>query len=108
VSLLSRRINQLWKHRQRRLRTFNRSGGRGDSTSGQRKPRIDKDVICYECQEPSHYRNECPNLTDEKPKNNFAKKKVLMATWDDSDNNMEQRNIALVAYKAESNSDSEE
>ncbi|MCI46270.1 hypothetical protein A2U01_0067510 [Trifolium medium] len=32
VSLLSRRINQLWNHRQRRLRTFNKAGERADST----------------------------------------------------------------------------
>ncbi|MCI12751.1 cysteine-rich RLK (receptor-like protein kinase) 8, partial [Trifolium medium] len=112
VSLLSRRINQLWKHRQRRLKTFNKSGGRVDSASGQRKSKIDKDVICYECQEPSHYRNECPKLSDEKPKNKLSKKKVLIATWDDSDSDAEEGNIALMAdieaISTDSESDSEQ
>jgi hypothetical protein len=55
VSLLSRRINQLWKHGQKRLKTFYKTGGQ-ESTSNQRKTKIDREVICYECQKPSHYR----------------------------------------------------
>jgi hypothetical protein len=43
--LLSRRINQLWKHKQMRLRSFHIIGGRAESSSGQRKPITDKDVI---------------------------------------------------------------
>ncbi|KAL2526128.1 Zf-CCHC domain-containing protein [Abeliophyllum distichum] len=38
-----------------------------------------KKIICYNCDKPSHKRTECPN------KRKFTKKKVLQATWDDSD-----------------------
>jgi hypothetical protein len=55
---------------------------------------------------------ECPKLNDEKPKNKLPKKKVLMATWDDSDGNEEEGNLALMAKTeapgTESDSDSEE
>ncbi|MCI25327.1 transcriptional regulator ATRX, partial [Trifolium medium] len=80
------------------------SGGRTDSASGQTRPKTDKDVICYECQEPGHYRNECPKLSDDKSKN---KKKVLMATWDDSESDEEEGNIALMADTEATGTDSE-
>jgi hypothetical protein len=112
VSLLSQRINQLWKHWQRRLRTFNKGGRRSESTSNTRKPQTDRKVVCFECQEPGHYRSECPKLNKEKPKNNSSKKKVLMATWGDSDGETEEDNIAPMAHTeasdAESDSDFEE
>src|ERR1044072_3662146 len=62
LSLISRRINRLWKHRQgRRFHKGPRNAkGRFESTSGQKKA-ADKEVICFECKEPEHYKNECPN-----------------------------------------------
>jgi hypothetical protein len=98
VSLLSQRINQLWKHRQRRLRTFNKGGGHSESTSNTMKRKTDREVICFECQEPYHFRSECPKLNKEKPKNTSSKKKVLLATWDDSDGETEEGNLALIAH----------
>ncbi|XP_022856048.1 uncharacterized protein LOC111377216 [Olea europaea var. sylvestris] len=38
-----------------------------------------KKIVCYDCDKSGHQRTECPNK-----KKNF-KKKVLQATWDDSD-----------------------
>ncbi|KAL2474873.1 CCHC-type domain-containing protein [Abeliophyllum distichum] len=38
-----------------------------------------KKIICYDCDKPGHKRTECPN------KKKSSKKKVLQATWDDSD-----------------------
>ncbi|KAH9734859.1 Integrase catalytic domain-containing protein [Citrus sinensis] len=35
-------------------------------------------IICYECKKPGHIRSECPLL-------NKLKKKAMVATWDDSD-----------------------
>ncbi|KAH9705040.1 hypothetical protein KPL70_011720 [Citrus sinensis] len=35
-------------------------------------------IICYECKKPDHIRSECPLL-------NKLKKKAMVATWDDSD-----------------------
>src|ERR1044072_612855 len=86
LSLMSKRLNKLWKQRQSKFRGLRRTKGRFESASGQKK-NMDKDnVICYECKEPGHYRNECPKLKRDKKSD---KKKVLMATWDDSDSEEE-------------------
>src|SRR3954465_13558787 len=101
--MISRRVNQLWKSKQRKFRGFRSSKRfeRGES-SGDR--RTDKQtVVCYECNEPGHYKNECPKLQKENPKKKFHKKKGLMATWDDSesesesDSEGEQANFTLMA-----------
>src|SRR4051812_49809956 len=71
--------------------------------------------MCYECNEPGHFRSECPSLQKENPKKKFHKKKGLMATWDESedDSEDEQANCALMVTEADgsestSESDSEE
>ncbi|MCI13423.1 hypothetical protein A2U01_0034540 [Trifolium medium] len=66
MSLISRRISQIWRQRKNRIR--NRSGRRPESSSGPTKPKTDREVICFECQDPRHYISECPTLADEKPK----------------------------------------
>ena len=38
------------------------------------------EVICYQCNKPSHYKSECPQLKQ-------GRKKAMIATWDDSDSN---------------------
>ena len=105
LSLISRRINCLWKHRQgRRFNKGLRNGkGRFQSTSGQKKA-ADKEVTCYECKEPGHYRNECPKLKKDK-----KSKKVLMETWDDSDSEEEdsENEQAVVALTARMETESE-
>src|ERR1044072_2492234 len=87
LSLISRRINRLWKHRQGR--SFNKgprnAKGRFESTGGQKKF-ADREVMCFECNEPGHYKNDCPKLRkDEKFKRVQKGRKGLMATWDDSE-----------------------
>ncbi|KAH9698219.1 hypothetical protein KPL71_023937 [Citrus sinensis] len=54
-------------------------------------------IICYECKKPGHIRSECPLL-------NKLKKKAMVATWDDSDEDssdeeesQEVSNLALMA-----------
>ncbi|XP_050916658.1 uncharacterized protein LOC127131797 [Lathyrus oleraceus] len=108
LSLLSRRINQLWIKRQNNFRRPRQKGDRPDSTF---RGRPNKEVTCYECKEPEHYRNECPKLKKDSSKkesfknNSFkVKKKRLMETWDDSeseaskpDSEDEQANVAFIA-----------
>src|SRR3954464_4641228 len=117
--MISRRVNQLWKNKQRKFKSFRSSKKfeRGESSGGRISDK--KKVICYECNEPGHFKNECPKLQKENPKKKFHKKKGLMATWDDSesksesDSEGEQANLALMATmddgsESTSESDSEE
>src|ERR1044072_8715215 len=63
LSLISRRINRMWKHRQsRRFSNGPRNAkGRFESTSSHKNV-ADREVICFECNEPGHYKSECPKL----------------------------------------------
>src|SRR4051812_47537080 len=120
LSMISRRVNQLWKSKQRKFKNFRSSKKpeRGESSGIRRSDK--KKVTCYECNEPGHYKNECQKLQKEKPKKKFHKKKGIMATWDDSDSSEsesdsegEQANIVLMATvddgsESTSKSDSEE
>lgn len=84
LSLLFKRINQLWKHKQRKFRNYKKPNQRSESSRHRKSSR--KEVVCYECKEPGHFKSECPKLQKEKPKKKFdKKKKSLMATWDDSE-----------------------
>lgn len=87
LSLLSIRVNQVWRKRHKKTRGIRRTNGHFESTSRQKKYGFDKDVICFECKEPGHYVNECPKLEKENPNNKFLKdnKKVLMVTWEYSE-----------------------
>ena len=113
LSLLSKRVNQLWKQRQRKFINSRRLGNHNESPSGYRKSQSssryrnsepssghrksesssghrkssNRDIICYECNEQRHYKSDCPRLQKEKPKKKFFKEKnkSIMATWDDSD-----------------------
>src|SRR4051812_17022747 len=110
LSMISRRVNQLWKSKQRKFKGFRsyKKPERGKSSGVRRSDK--KKVTCFECKEQGHYKNECPKL----------QKKGLMETWDDSDSSEsdsedEQGNIALMATMdaelkstSESDSDSEE
>ena len=56
-------------------------------------------IICYECKKPGHIRSECPLL-------NKLKKKAMVATWDDSDedssdeeDSQEVSTLALMALR---------
>src|ERR1044072_9418693 len=109
LALISRRINHLWKHRQRKFKGPRNANGRFESTSGQEKA-ADKEVICFECKEPGHYRNECPKLKKDKDPKKFHKgKKGLMATWDDSDSEEEdsEEERAVTAFMDRTEGDSE-
>ena len=83
--LLSKRVNQLWKHRKRKFRTPRRTYNLSESSSGYRKS-SNKDIVCYKCNEAGHYKSDSPNLQKEIPNKNFSKdkKKSIMATLDES------------------------
>src|SRR4051812_48614604 len=71
LSMISRRVNQLWKSKQRKFKSFRGSKKfeRGESSGGRRSDK--KKVVCYECNEPGHFKNECPKLQKENPKKKF-------------------------------------
>ena len=111
--MLSRRVNRLWKNRGNSFRSKRPAGGRSESSSEYKK-RPQKEVTCFECKEPGHYKNECPKLNKDAPKKKFfnKKKKALMASWDDSDaseqeSDEEIANVALMAINEESSSSSD-
>lgn len=89
MSMLSKRLNHLWKNKNRKFRSSrkpdyrkessSRSEHRGYSSDYKRSGK--KEVVCYECREPGHYKNEFPKLQKDRPKRNGdRRKKVLMAT----------------------------
>ncbi|KAH9745941.1 hypothetical protein KPL70_004261 [Citrus sinensis] len=58
-------------------------------------------ITCYECKKPGHIRSECPLI-------NKLKKKAMVATWDDSDEEsndeeglQEVSNLALMAIRGD-------
>ncbi|GAV83276.1 hypothetical protein CFOL_v3_26724, partial [Cephalotus follicularis] len=64
-----------------------------------KRDKDEKEVICYECNKPSHIRPDCPKLKKKKDK-----KKEMIATWSDSDDSSsdkdENEEIANIAFMA--------
>ena len=102
LSLISRKLHQLWKHGKSKFRGLRKIRGITESTHCYKKA-YGKETTCFECKEPGHIKSECPKLKKEsKPKKAYKAKKSLMATWDDSDSeevesDEEHGNIALMA-----------
>lgn len=82
LSHLFRRINQLWKKRQGNFRGSRRPSSPFKSNYGQKKSGASKDITCFKCKEPGHYKDECPKLRKYKPMKKVfkGKKKVLTPT----------------------------
>ncbi|GAV80231.1 hypothetical protein CFOL_v3_23692 [Cephalotus follicularis] len=64
-----------------------------------------EEIICYECNKPGQYKSDCPRL---KKKEQFKKRKAMLATWDDSDESSsdeespeEVAQLALMAIEEE-------
>ncbi|GAV56858.1 LOW QUALITY PROTEIN: zf-CCHC domain-containing protein, partial [Cephalotus follicularis] len=71
-----------------------------------------EEPTCYECKNPGHFKNECPNLKKKEKfiKEHSKKKKAMVATWDDSDSsNSEEEsevvNFALMALEEDTSED---
>ncbi|KAH9781640.1 hypothetical protein KPL71_008548 [Citrus sinensis] len=89
LAMLARRFRNVFKKtgERRKFRNF-------------KNQREKKEVItCYECKKPGHIRSECPLI-------NKLKKKAMVATWDDSDEDssdeeesQEVSNLALMAIR---------
>src|SRR3954466_15610315 len=62
LSMIPRRVNQLWNSKHRKFKNFKSSKKleRGESSGSRISDK--KKVTCYECNEPGHYKNECPKL----------------------------------------------
>src|ERR1051325_11175522 len=77
LSMISRRINKLWKYRQNKFKNHRRSEDKGESSEHKRFSK--RSIQCYECKEMGHVRSECPNVLKEKPKKFFEKRRGMMA-----------------------------
>src|SRR4051812_12552698 len=62
LSLLSRRVNQIYKNKQRRFKSFKKPK-KGESSGHVRSGK--KSIVCYECKKPGHFKNECPKVRKE-------------------------------------------
>ncbi|KAH9802698.1 hypothetical protein KPL71_001497 [Citrus sinensis] len=92
LAMLARRFRKFYKknNEQRKFRGY------------KNKKEKNEPITCYECKKPGHIRPECPLL-------NKFKKKAMVATWDDSDEEtsdedeqQEMTNLALMAIGEES------
>ena len=80
-------------------------------TKGEQSKEKDKDqpLICYECKKSGHFKSEYPQLKKDPKK---YKKKVMMATWSESDESSseeedsnEQANLCLMTHENEINTE---
>ncbi|KAH9659187.1 Integrase catalytic domain-containing protein [Citrus sinensis] len=92
MAMLIRRFRKFYKKtsERRKFRNFKNQKEKKES------------ITCYKCKKPGHIRSECPLL-------NKLKKKAMVATWDNSDEEMsgdeehqEMTNLALMAIEEES------
>ena len=61
LSLISRKLHQLWKHRKSKFRGLRKTRGRSESTHGYKKA-YGKETTFFECKEPGHIKNDYPKL----------------------------------------------
>ncbi|KAH9764150.1 hypothetical protein KPL70_001426 [Citrus sinensis] len=98
MDMLARRLRKLFK----------KSGERRKSRDLKNRKEKKEVIKCYECKKPGHIRTECPLL-------NKLKKRAMVATWDDSDEetsdgeeHQEMTNLALMAIGDESDDELDE
>ncbi|KAH9769127.1 hypothetical protein KPL71_011881 [Citrus sinensis] len=98
MDMLARRFRKLFKKSSKR-RKFK------DLKNQKEKKEV---IKCYECKKPGHIRTKCPLL-------NKLKKKAMVATWDNSDEetsddeeHQEMTNLALMAIGDESDDELDE
>ncbi|GAU32747.1 hypothetical protein TSUD_323150 [Trifolium subterraneum] len=94
LTFLSRRIQRLMTRRNQLKKNF-------QPKSNGAKPEVDISKIqCYGCNQFGHYKNDCPKNKQKKP---FLKKKSMMATWDDleeeqSEDEEQEANVCLMTH----------
>ena len=79
IAHLAKRISKVW------IKRTKKSFATKKDKKG--KAKLDE-VICFECKEPEHIRSECPRLK-KASKKKITKKKAMMATWKDLDEEQE-------------------
>ncbi|GAV66688.1 hypothetical protein CFOL_v3_10198 [Cephalotus follicularis] len=97
MALLTKRIRRILLDKKnfskKQLKKFQL---KGDSSKNDKE---EKEVICYECNKPSHIRPDCPKLKKKKDKN-----KAMIMTWSDSDDSSsdddENEEIANIPFMA--------
>ncbi|GAV84311.1 zf-CCHC domain-containing protein/UBN2 domain-containing protein [Cephalotus follicularis] len=77
-----------------------------------------EEPTCYECKNPGHFKNECPNIKKKEKfiKEHSKKKNAMVATWDDSDLSSSEEsgsdekvvNFALMALEEDTSEDESE
>ncbi|RZC25322.1 hypothetical protein D0Y65_004144, partial [Glycine soja] len=98
MALTSRKSKQMMK-KKRKFRHFSR---RKDARFKKKHKEKNNEIICFECKKHVHIKAKCPQIK-RKGHSGDKKKKSLMVTWDDSDNEKsnilddEQANIYLMA-----------
>ncbi|GAV79807.1 LOW QUALITY PROTEIN: zf-CCHC domain-containing protein/UBN2 domain-containing protein, partial [Cephalotus follicularis] len=99
VALISSQFKRFLKN-QKGKKAFKKNFPQDEESSKREEP------TCYECKKPGHFKNECPNLKkkEQLKKNEFKKKKAMVATWSDSNPSIsEEENdeeVAHIAYMA--------
>ncbi|GAV79808.1 LOW QUALITY PROTEIN: zf-CCHC domain-containing protein/UBN2 domain-containing protein, partial [Cephalotus follicularis] len=96
VALITSQFKRFLKN-QKGEKAFKKNFPQDEESSKREEP------TCYECKNPGHFKNECPNLKKKEQfkKNEFKKKKAMVATWSDSDpSSSEEENDEEVAHIA--------
>ncbi|WRX16394.1 Integrase [Theobroma cacao] len=113
LALVARKFRKLMSKINQRLtrRGFRKDQGSSWKIRNKHDSNKKKEIICYECKKPGHFKSECPLLKDETPKKNKRSKKAMVATaWSDSDTSSsetddekyeERANICLMAQEDE-------
>ncbi|MED6193513.1 hypothetical protein PIB30_020315, partial [Stylosanthes scabra] len=73
---------ELFAHRLRRMMMFKKKENKSSSNDNKK---YQSKVIFYNCREPNQYKSNCPRKKKEEI-NKKEKKKVLMASWEDLEN----------------------
>ena len=79
IAHLAKRISKAWFRRKKK----------NLAPKKDKRGKLKQDeIICFECKEPGHIRSECPRLK-KVSKKKITKKKAMMATWEDLDEDQE-------------------
>ncbi|GAV62313.1 LOW QUALITY PROTEIN: zf-CCHC domain-containing protein/UBN2 domain-containing protein, partial [Cephalotus follicularis] len=100
VRKILRCLPKNWTPKRPLRRSFKNNFPQDEESSKREEP------TCYECKKPGHFKNECPNLKKKERfnKEQFKKKKAMVATWSDSDPSTSKeesdKEVAHIAYMA--------